>query len=281
MDQGAAPLRVVVRGATDDGAVPLGDDPALTVVRSTRELVMSGSRADLAVIVVDALDGITARTRRDTAIVGLIGIDPVVLAVDGCNGNEARFREIERDIAGLAKRLGIDHVTVIPLAIARGGKIAWHDGPTLGDYLDTARRDRAAGPAFRFQVAGVGPGAACTGIMQGGTVGAGDRVRIWPSRAEAGIARIDAADGDAVSLRLDAEVAVAPGRRNSRRRRQPRGRRPASGHPDLAGRRAAGAGPAFAGPAGHGGVRGDGLDPQAPARFHHRRPGQCPVADAR
>lgn len=211
LDEGADPLRVVVCGATDGGAVPLGDHPAVLVTRSTRELVMSGARADLAVIVVDALDGITARTQRDTAIVGLIGIGPVVLAVDGCNGNEARFREIERDIAGLAKRLGIDHVTAVPLAAARGDKIAWHDGPTLDDCLAHAGRDRAAGPAFCFQVSGVGPGAACTGIMQSGTVGAGDRVRIWPARAEAGIARIDAADGDAVSLLLDGEVAVAVG----------------------------------------------------------------------
>ncbi len=197
-DQGADPLRVIVRGATDDGAVPsLGDHPAVLVARSTRELVTGAARADLAVIVVDALDGITARTRRDTAIVGLIGIDPVVLAVDGCNGNEARFREIERDIDGLAKRLGISHVVTVPLA-------------ALGDCIDAAGRDRP-GRVFRFQVSGVGPGAACAGMVRSGAVGAGDRVRVWPSRAETGIVRIDAADGEAVTLVLDGEVAIAAG----------------------------------------------------------------------
>jgi len=173
---------------------------------SLRDLAAGGADADLAVIAVEAGQGVTARTWRDLYLLGLIGVGRVVLAM--C-GDQSRAADIARDFAQLAEQSGVDHVATVPVPAS--------GGPTLADYLDGAEPAGTASGAFRFRIAAIGrdeAGAAtCTGRVLGGAVGAGDRVRAWPSRAETAVAGVPgpAEAGEDVTLVLAGEIAAAPG----------------------------------------------------------------------
>jgi len=206
--------RLLPPGGTPD------DGPEVDVVRSLRDLVAAAPRADVAVIAADGRDGLTVPLLRDVAVAGLMGVRRAVLAI---NGQKTRIREIERAFAAHGRTFGIAQVVAIPLPRAAGGSAAWHRDPALHDLFAAAGADRAAARAFRFLVTGVdrdAPGTTrCAGTVRGGAVAAGERVRVWPSGAEAAIARIAAregeaaaaAAGDAVTLALDGEVEASPG----------------------------------------------------------------------
>jgi len=212
----AGPLRLAVCGAAGgDAAALLGrllpadrtarNGLAVETVRTTRDLLAGAARADLALIAVADDDAPTAGALHDAAIAALLGVRRIVFAVEGAAD---RFHEIEHDLAARAATLGIAHVVSIPDPPVAGGL-------TLDELIDTAAPGRADRGAFRFLVAEVGcdeSGATrCTGSVLGGAVAAGERVRLWPSRAEATVAGATGGTGDAVTLALDGEVAAAPG----------------------------------------------------------------------
>jgi len=183
----------------------------------TRNMITGASTADVAVILVDARKGVLTQTRRHSYVVSLIGIRKVVLAVnklDLVDYSEEAFDAIEADYRSFAERLGLRDVTCIPMSALKGDNVTapsartpWYQGPALMRYLETveARRDAQAAP-LRLVVQWVNrPNAdfrGYSGRIVGGTVRPGDRVRVLPSGAETGIARIVESDGD-----VDAAVA--------------------------------------------------------------------------
>ncbi|HET6950374.1 MAG TPA: sulfate adenylyltransferase subunit CysN [Acidimicrobiales bacterium] len=200
----------------------------------TRNMATGASTADLAVILVDARQGILTQTRRHSYLVSLLGIRHVVLAVnklDLVGYAEDVFATIEADYRRFAAELGIDEVTAVPLSALKGDNITelspntpWYRGPTLVQHLETVEvdDDTASGP-FRFLVQWVNrPNLdfrGFSGIVVGGTVRPGDRVRVAPSGIETTVSRIvtydndldEAIAGDAVTLCLADEVDVSRG----------------------------------------------------------------------
>jgi bifunctional enzyme CysN/CysC len=200
----------------------------------TRNMVTGASTADLAVILVDARQGVLTQTRRHSYLVGLLGIRHVVLAVnkmDLVGYDVARFAAIVDEYRAFAAQLGLGEVTAIPISGLKGDNIAarsdatpWYRGPTLIDHLETVEIDDAAAAApFRLPVQWVNRPShdfrGYAGMVASGTVRPGDRVRILPSGREAAIARIVSFDGDlgqavagqSVTLTLDREVDVSRG----------------------------------------------------------------------
>jgi bifunctional enzyme CysN/CysC len=118
----------------------------------TRNMVTGASTADCALILLDARKGVLTQTRRHSYIVHLLGIRNVALAVnkmDLVDYAEERFREIERQYGAFAEQLGLEEFTLIPVSALRGENVierseamAWHDGPTLLEYLETVEVDQ-------------------------------------------------------------------------------------------------------------------------------------------
>ena len=200
----------------------------------TRNVVTGASTADVAVVLVDARKGALKQTRRHSHIVALLGIRHVVLAVtkmDLVDYAQNVFRDIERDYAALAGRVGIEHLVAIPLSGTHGdnvraplGNTPWYAGPTLLDYLETVEvDDRRAARPFRMPVQWVSRADAdfrgFAGTIASGTVRPGDAVTIEPSGRATRVLRIVTRDGDlargvpsqAITLALADEVPARRG----------------------------------------------------------------------
>ena len=183
----------------------------------TRNMVTGASTADLAVILVDARQGVLTRTRRHTYLVSLLGIRHVVLAVnklDLVDYSREVFDAISTEYRALAAALGFGDVVSIPISALRGDNVTelsphthWYSGPTLLDHLENVEvDDDVAAKPFRMIVQWVNrPDSdfrGFSGLVVGGTVRPGDRIRVMPSGSETMVARIVTHDGD-----LDAAVA--------------------------------------------------------------------------
>src|SRR5688572_9592766 len=93
----------------------IGDTPGH--VQYTRNMVTGASTAHLAIVLVDARQGLLEQSRRHALIASLLRIPHLVFAVnkmDLVNWSEARLREIEIELRTLAARLSIPEITVIP-----------------------------------------------------------------------------------------------------------------------------------------------------------------------
>ena len=201
----------------------------------TRNMVTGASTADVAIVMVDARKGILTQTRRHSYLASLVGIRHVVVAVnkmDLVGYSEAVFCRISDEYRVLARQLGLEHVTFIPMSALRGDNITtasvatpWYRGATLMGYMETVEVDEAwqLQQPFRFPVQWVNrPNLdfrGFAGTVVSGSVGRGSRIRVQPSGRESTVARIVTADGDldeavagqAVTLTLSDEVDVSRG----------------------------------------------------------------------
>ncbi|WP_315760582.1 sulfate adenylyltransferase subunit CysN [Sphingomonas sp. Y38-1Y] len=184
----------------------------------TRNMVTGASTADLAVILIDARKGVLTQTRRHSFLAQLVGIRHVVLAVnkmDLVGYDQATFDAIVADYGAFAAQIGIDAFTAIPISGFRGDNVAgasdntpWYTGPSLIEHLETVEIDgeRDAARPFRMPVQWVNRPdldfRGFAGLIAGGTVRPGDKVRVLPSGRTSTIARIVTLDGD-----LDVAVA--------------------------------------------------------------------------
>lgn len=200
----------------------------------TRNMATGASTADLAVILVDARQGVLTQTRRHSFIVSLLGIRHVVLAVnkmDLVGYDEGVFNKIEEDYRAFAKSLGFASIACIPISALEGDNITtrsqythWYNGPALMPYLETVdvRADHGEKP-FRLPVQWVNrPNLdfrGFSGTVASGTVRPGDEIVVLPSAKRSRIARIVTMDGDlaearpdmAVTLTLEDEIDISRG----------------------------------------------------------------------
>ena len=178
----------------------------------TRNMVTGASTADLAVILIDARKGVLTQTRRHSYLVHLLGIQHIVLAVnkmDLVGYDQVTFDAIIADYQAFADSIGIEDFTAIPLSGLRGDNIAdrsaampWYQGPALIDFLESVEVDADADRErpFRLPVQWVNrPNLdfrGFAGLVTGGVVRTGDRVRVLPSGRTSTIARVVTMDGD-------------------------------------------------------------------------------------
>jgi bifunctional enzyme CysN/CysC len=200
----------------------------------TRNMATGASSADLAIVLVDARQGVLPQTRRHSIIASLLGIRHVVVAVnkiDLVDFDQAVFDKIVSDYLSFAASLNFASVTSIPMSArygdnvtARSGRIGWYSGPTLIEHLETVDVDDAAAESpFRFPVQYVNrPNLdfrGYAGTVASGSITAGDEVVVAKSGKPARVKRIVAHGGDlaaavsgqAVTLVLDREVEVSRG----------------------------------------------------------------------
>ncbi|MDO4803316.1 MAG: GTP-binding protein [Lachnospiraceae bacterium] len=200
----------------------------------TRNMAVGASNADLAVILTDAAKGVVAQTKRHARICSVMGIRHFIFAVnkmDLVHYEEGPFRMIEADIRELAKELGLQEMTIIPVSATEGDNVtrlsanmSWYKGVTLlsclenveiteqeketGFYMPVQRVSR---PDHRFR--------GFQGQIESGEIRIGDEITALPGREKAHIRKILVGDqertaaytGQAVTLQLDREIDVSRG----------------------------------------------------------------------
>ena len=200
----------------------------------TRNMVTGASTADVAVILVDASQGVLTQTRRHSFLTSLLGIPHVLLAInkmDLVDFDEAVFDRIEADYRAFAEALNFNSITAIPLSalqgdnvIERSARTSWYAGPTLLGYLETVEIAAAnTAASFRFPVQWVNRPSAdfrgFAGTVAAGSIAPGDAVQIQPSGQEAVVKEVvlfdqslpQALPKQSVTLTLDREVDVSRG----------------------------------------------------------------------
>ena len=220
--------------ATERRTFILADTPGH--VQYTRNMVTGASTADLALVLVDARNGVVEQTRRHAFIASLLGIPHLVVAVnkmDLVEYEEERFDAIVRDFACLGERLSFADQTFIPLSALRGDNVVsratatmpWYSGPALLEHLESVELagDRPLA-ACRFPVQWVVRDHASdyrgyAGQVAGGVLKPGTEVVVLPSGVRTTIAAIDTFDGpldeatppQSVTIRLADDVDVSRG----------------------------------------------------------------------
>jgi bifunctional enzyme CysN/CysC len=178
----------------------------------TRNMVTGASTADLAVILIDARQGVLTQTRRHSYLVHLLGIRNVVLAVnkmDLAGYSQERFYEIVKDYAHFARQIGMEAFLPIPISGLRGDNIAtqskampWYRGPALLQHLEEAPVNdaRMQDHAFRMAVQWVNrPNLdfrGFAGLIGAGAISPGDAIRVLPSGKTTTVKAIVTRDGD-------------------------------------------------------------------------------------
>jgi sulfate adenylyltransferase large subunit len=200
----------------------------------TRNMATGASTADLAIILIDARNGVLPQTRRHAYISWLLGIEHLVVTInkmDLMGFSEARFGEIRAEMEALALHLPGAQLHYIPVSalegdniVARSANTPWYAGPSLLELLETVEIARhTPAKSFRFPVQYVvRPDLDFRGFagqIASGTVHPGDTLLSLPSGQHAIVDRIVTYDGDldeafapmSVTLKLDREIDVSRG----------------------------------------------------------------------
>src|SRR4029077_14459685 len=132
-------------------------------VQYTRNMITGASNANLVVILVDARQGVVEQTRRHSIIASLLKIPHVVVAInkmDLVDFSRDVFNNIVIDYATVAKQLGLNDVTYIPISALQGDNIVdrsekmdWYEGKALLEFLEEIETDNDINHTdSRFQV---------------------------------------------------------------------------------------------------------------------------------
>lgn len=200
----------------------------------TRNMAVGASFADLAVILIDASQGVLVQTRRHARICKLMGIRHFVFAVnkmDLVKYSKLRFDEIVKQIEELKNELLLDDIYIIPLSATEGDNVTvksenipWYNGVPLLQYLETVDVDsseeeegfylpvqRVCRPDHTFR--------GFQGQIESGSISIGDEIVTLPSNEKAHVKQILMTDkdvktafkGQPVTITLDKEVDVSRG----------------------------------------------------------------------
>jgi bifunctional enzyme CysN/CysC len=217
-------------------------------IQYTRNMVTGASTADLAIILVDARNGLVEQSRRHAFLTTLLRVPHLVLCVnkmDLVGYSEDVFEEIRAEFTAFATKLNIPDLTFIPVSalngdnvVTRSDKMPWYDGPSLLHHLENVhvasdrnlvdvrfpvqyviRPQSSAYPDYRGYA----------GQVAGGVLKPGDEVVVLPSGFTSRIAAIDTGDGPvdeayppmSVTVRLEDNLDVSRGDMVCRPHNQP------------------------------------------------------------
>jgi sulfate adenylyltransferase large subunit len=200
----------------------------------TRNMATGASTADLAIILIDARNGVQAQSRRHAYIAALLGIPQFVVAVnkmDLVGYDQKVFHSIREEFTGVLRKLGVGAWWFVPISALKGDNVVrrssamgWFDGPSLLEYLETVEIARLEERRpFRFPVQRViRPDQRFRGYagqVASGSIRPGDEVFVLPSGRSTRVKSIETFDGPltrafapmSVTLTLEDEIDVSRG----------------------------------------------------------------------
>ena len=217
---------------TDNRSFIVADTPGHE--EYTRNMAVGASFADLAIILVDAKQGVLIQTKRHARICSLMGIKYFIFAVnkmDLVEYSEERFDEIQSQIDVLTKELNLANVAIIPVSATEGDNVTknstnmlWYAGKALLPYLeqvDVSEKTKEQGfympvqrvcrPNHQFR--------GFQGQIETGSISVGEEITTLPSNEQSKVKSIYVGDkevqsaekGQPVTIQLDREVDVSRG----------------------------------------------------------------------
>ncbi|MEG0602614.1 MAG: GTP-binding protein [Mucinivorans sp.] len=207
-------------------------------IQYTRNMVTGASTADLAIILIDARNGIVEQTIRHSYIASLLRIPHIAVCVnkmDLIDYSQARFDEIVTKYSEIAAKLELSDVNFIAISakfgdnvVDRSTNMPWYDGRTLIEVLEqTPIAHKLGTTAARFPIQWVirpmmdefHDFRAYAGRMSSGVIRKGEKVRILPSGTETTIKEVFQADKElpeaitplSVSLTLTDDIDASRG----------------------------------------------------------------------
>jgi bifunctional enzyme CysN/CysC len=198
----------------------------------TRNMAVAASRADIALVLVDATRGIRTQTLRHLTICSLMGVTKIAVVInklDGVDYSEQVFNGIQEGLKETIERLEITNIQFVPVSALAGDNVVygtknmpWYDGPTLLEYIQEWDVEGAGENHPRLNVQMISRAEnfrGLAGTIVGGSFAVGDEVSILPSKKTAKIGQIStfegslqsAEDGKAVTLVLEPDVDATRG----------------------------------------------------------------------
>lgn len=218
--------------ATENRSFIVADTPGHE--EYTRNMAVGASFAELAIILVDASQGILIQTKRHARICSLMGIRHFVFAVNKMDlvyYSQKEFEKIEKEINEFARKLDLRDITVIPVSATNGDNVTnrlnnmnWYKGKTLIEYLETVDVDdalmeeglvlpvqRVCRPDYSFR--------GFQGQVESGCLCIGDEIEVLPSKQKAKVESLFNTDrnvnkiheGQAVTIKVDREIDISRG----------------------------------------------------------------------
>ncbi len=179
-------------------------------IQYTRNMVTGASNADLAIILIDARNGVVEQTRRHFIIASLLGIQHIVVAINKMDlvaFSEERYKHIVNEYKNIQQQLGLKDVVFIPISALGGDNVVekstnmnWYKGEALLSLLETIQVDTDINLTdmrfpvqyvIRPQTEGLHDYRGYAGKLSSGIVKRGDEVLVLPSGISSTIKAIE------------------------------------------------------------------------------------------
>ena len=203
-------------------------------IQYTRNMVTGASTAELAIILIDARNGVLTQSKRHGFISSLLGIPHILVAInkmDLVDWSEDVYESIADEYTAFAEKLGVDDLSFIPISALLGDNVVdqsanmpWYHGSTLLHHLEHvnvgAHRNLVD---FRFPVQYVirpdQDYRGYAGRVASGSIRPGEEILVLPSRKTTTVASVDtfeggldeASAGDSVSITTTDELDISRG----------------------------------------------------------------------
>ncbi|MDR0713340.1 MAG: GTP-binding protein [Bacteroidales bacterium] len=217
-------------------------------IQYTRNMVTGASTADLAIILIDARNGVLEQTSRHSYIASLLAIPHIVVCInkmDLVRFSEKIYNDILQRYHEITSKLRLTDVQFIPISAKLGDNVVaasenmpWYSGPTLMELLETIPADHKQSMSeTRFPVQYVirpisdkfHDFRGYAGRLSGGTLKKGDAVTVWPSGQRSTVSDItqceqnlsEAFTPDSITVQLSDDIDVSRGDILAREDEQP------------------------------------------------------------
>ncbi|MGE4170153.1 MAG: GTP-binding protein [Candidatus Margulisiibacteriota bacterium] len=203
-----------------------------------KNMVTGAARAEAALLLIDAHEGIQENSRRHGFLTSLLGLKQLVVLVnkmDLVNYDQAVFNRIQTDYTAFLDRIGVQAKAFIPIAAREGDNLAsrssrmgWYTGPNVVEAVDGFEKPSGAEALpFRFPVQDIykfteagDDRRIIAGTVETGTLNVGDEVVFYPSGKRTHIQSIEgfntpaqtqASAGMATGFTMSTQLYLKPG----------------------------------------------------------------------
>ena len=207
-------------------------------VEFLKNMITGASRAEAAILLIDAKEGVKENSRRHGYMLSMLGVGQVVVCVnkmDLAGFEKSKFDEIVKEYTAFLKEINVEPAGFVPIAARLGDNIArksenmkWYEGKTALESLDAFEKEKAdENKPFRFPIQDIykftnmgDERRIAAGKVESGFIEKGDEVVFVPSMKKSKIKSIEifnanppqkVASGQSVGFTFDTEIYVRAG----------------------------------------------------------------------
>ena len=224
------------QGITIDVAyrsMQLGDDQRLILADApgheqyTRNMAVAASRADIALVLVDATKGVREQTQRHLTICSVMGVEKIIIIInklDQFDYSQDKFNEICNQLTPVITQLQLVNPSFLPVSALHGENLAsksevitWYKGECLLQLIKGFKPNKQVANYPRLDITlnkNTPSGRVIYGRVFGGDINKADKLLLWPAKKTVEIAKLfdisgeveSVGDGQSVALQFNQEI---------------------------------------------------------------------------